>query len=104
VIRLRGEVREGLVKGLEFRDVEGRLVEVVVEDQGPGIPEEALGKIFSPFYTTKPEGTGLGLAISLRIAEAHGGALRAENRPGGGARFVLTLPAAGEAREESGGA
>jgi signal transduction histidine kinase len=96
-IRLRGVTREGKVKGLEFRDVEGRLVEIEVEDEGPGIPEAALPKIFSPFYTTKPEGTGLGLAISLRIAEAHGGTLRAENRPEGGARFTLTLPAAVDA-------
>jgi signal transduction histidine kinase len=93
-IRVRGGVREGLVKGLEYRDVEGRLVEVVVEDEGPGIPEGDLAKVFVPFYTTRPEGTGLGLAISLRIAEAHGGTLKAENRPGGGARFVLSLPAA----------
>jgi signal transduction histidine kinase len=93
-INVRGGVREGLVKGLEYRDVEGRLVEVVVEDEGPGIPEGDLAKVFVPFYTTRPEGTGLGLAISLRIAEAHGGTLNAENRPGGGARFVLSLPAA----------
>lgn len=93
-IGVRGGVREGLVKGLEYRDVEGRLVEVVVEDEGPGIPERDMGKVFSPFYTTRPEGTGLGLAISLRIAEAHGGTLKVENRPGGGARFVLSLPAA----------
>jgi len=93
-IHVGGGVREGLVKGLEFRDVEGRLVEVVVDDEGPGIPAAELAKVFLPFYTTRPEGTGLGLAISLRIAEAHGGTLKAENRPGGGARFVLSLPAA----------
>ena len=93
-IRIHGGVRDGLIKGLEFRDVEGSLVEVVVEDEGPGIPAGDLPKVFSPFYTTKPEGTGLGLAISLRITEAHGGTLKAENRPGGGARFVLSLPEA----------
>ena len=101
-IGVRGGVREGVVKGLEYRDVEGRLVEVVVEDEGPGIPEADLAKVFLPFYTTRPEGTGLGLAISLRIAEAHGGTLEAENRPGGGARFVLSLPAV-EAEERDRG-
>lgn len=99
-ITVRGAVRVGLVKGLEYRDVEGRLVEVVVEDGGPGIPEADLAQVFLPFYTTRPEGTGLGLAISLRIAEAHGGTLKAENRPGGGARFVLSLPAAPADPEE----
>ena len=95
---MRGGVREGLVKGLEYRDVEGRLVEIAVEDEGPGIPAADLAKVFQPFYTTRPEGTGLGLAISLRIAEAHGGTLKAENRPGGGARFVLSLPAVASRR------
>jgi len=99
-IRVRGGVRAGRVKGLEYRDVEGRLVDVVVEDRGPGMPQAALTKIFSPFFTTKPEGTGLGLAISLRIAEAYGGTLMAENREGGGARFVLTLPAAQDDAQE----
>jgi signal transduction histidine kinase len=92
-IRVSGNARAGLVKGLEYRDVEGRLAEVAVEDEGPGIPESDLAQVFLPFYTTRPEGTGLGLAISLRIAEAHGGTLTAENVPGGGARFVLSLPA-----------
>jgi two-component system NtrC family sensor kinase len=68
-------------------------VEVVVEDEGPGIPEESLGRIFDPFYTTG-DGSGLGLSISYGIIRAHGGDIRAENRPEGGARFTLRLPGA----------
>ena len=91
-IRVRGGVREGLVKGLEFRDVEGRIVEIAVEDEGPGISEADLAKVFLPFLPRGRRGTGLGLAISLRLAEARGGTLKAENRSGGGARFVLLPP------------
>ncbi|WP_288929906.1 sensor histidine kinase [uncultured Maritimibacter sp.] len=79
---------------------------VVVEDTGPGIPEEALTKIFNRFYSERPEGqfgnnSGLGLAISKQIVEAHGGVIWAENiRPTDaditseplGARFVVGLP------------
>ncbi len=79
---------------------------VVVEDTGPGIPEEALAKIFNRFYSERPEGqfgnnSGLGLAISKQIIEAHGGVIWAENiRPTDaditseplGARFVVGLP------------
>lgn len=72
--------------------VPGELVAVTIQDTGPGIPPEILPRIFDPFYTTKSRGTGLGLPIAKRAAETHGGNLRAENLPGGGVRFTLTLP------------
>ncbi|MBI4576960.1 MAG: response regulator [Planctomycetes bacterium] len=67
---------------------------VEVEDSGCGIPEDALERVFEPFYTTKPpgKGTGLGLPICRRILEDHGGRIWAERRPGGGTLFVLELP------------
>ncbi len=63
-----------------------------VADDGPGLSDEVLSHLFEPFFTTKAEGTGLGLAIAREIALAHRGELCAENRPGGGAVFTLTLP------------
>ena len=68
------------------------MVEIVVEDSGPGVSPEHLGHIFEPFFTTKPDGTGLGLAIVHRIIQEHEGEIRVENRVGGGARFVVVLP------------
>jgi two-component system NtrC family sensor kinase len=72
-------------------------VRLSVRDTGAGIAPELVGKIFDPFVTTKPvgEGTGLGLTICHRIVEEHGGAIDVEKAPGGGATFVITLPAAG---------
>ncbi|MET0401903.1 MAG: HAMP domain-containing sensor histidine kinase [Cystobacter sp.] len=69
-------------------------VRVVVEDNGPGIPPEVLARLFEPFFTTKPpgKGTGLGLALCREYVTRVGGTLHAENRPEGGARFILMLP------------
>jgi two-component system sensor histidine kinase ChvG len=91
-----GEVRVALTTG------DGR-VEVVVDDDGPGIRAEKIERIFERFYTDRPEGesfgnnSGLGLAISRQIVEAHRGTIVAENRRGAdgsiaGARFVVSLP------------
>jgi two-component system sensor kinase FixL len=72
----------------------GRMIEVEVADTGPGIAVDHMESLFSEFMTTKSEGLGLGLPISRTIVEAHGGAIRAGNRPEGGAAFVFTLPRA----------
>jgi PAS domain S-box-containing protein len=69
-----------------------RLQRICVSDNGPGIPERDLPKIFLPFYTTKSDGTGLGLAVVQKVALQHGGSIEARNRPGGGADFILWLP------------
>ena len=74
----------------------GARVRLTVTDDGPGVSRELADRIFEPFFTTKPEGqgTGLGLSICYRIAEEHGGSLRHEPSPGGGATFLFELPAA----------
>ncbi|WP_395793988.1 ATP-binding protein [Aquimonas sp.] len=69
-----------------------RWLDLVVEDDGPGLPEGFSSDWFEPYRSTKSKGTGLGLAISRKIAEEHGGQLLAEGRSEGGARFVLRLP------------
>jgi len=74
----------------------GPRIEVAVSDTGQGIPTDQLTRLFEPFYTTKPNGIGLGLPISRSILETHGGSIRAENDPNGGATFYLTLPLANE--------
>ncbi len=70
----------------------GRFLAVLVEDSGPGIPEEDQRQLFSPFFTTKLRGTGLGLALCHRIVSQHAGTIAYEPRRGGGASFRVTLP------------
>jgi two-component system, OmpR family, sensor histidine kinase ChvG len=92
---------------LTCRRVRGE-IEIVVDDDGPGIRDDALQRIFERFYTDRPhqgfgQNSGLGLSISKQIIDAHGGRIWAENRPGPadedgaptavGARFVVRLPA-----------
>ena len=72
-------------------------VTITVSDSGPGIPGDDLSRVFERFYRvdksrSRPGGTGLGLAIVKHLVELHGGQAAAENRPQGGARFVITLP------------
>lgn len=73
----------------------GRIVEVEVRDNGPGIPRALLDKIFEPFVTTKEpgKGTGLGLAVCERLVESMGGSIRADSDEGAGAAFTVLLPA-----------
>ena len=80
---------------ISAREEDGDIV-VSFRDNGPGIAEEELDKMFDPFYTTKPigKGTGLGLFISYGIVERHGGQLSVGNAQQGGAEFVLRLPQA----------
>jgi signal transduction histidine kinase len=73
-------------------------IEITIEDEGPGIPEQELSRVFEPFYRVEesrsPEtgGVGLGLAIALSIVQAHGGELTLRNRPTVGLRAVVMLP------------
>ena len=70
-----------------------RWVEITVRDTGVGIPEEALPRLFDPFYTTKPSGSGLGLAIAYRIMQDHGGLISVSSAPATGTSVALRFPA-----------
>lgn len=72
----------------------GSGLELAVADRGAGVPAAVRERLFHPFVTGRPGGVGLGLVLTLRIATLHGGGVRLDDRPGGGTRAVLTLPAA----------
>jgi signal transduction histidine kinase len=89
-----GKGEEG-IKQLKIRSdkIEGS-IELRFSDNGPGIPDKELLRIFDPFYTTKDpgKGTGLGLSVCYRIVEGMGGAIRAESKSGEGATIIVSLP------------
>jgi two-component system, NtrC family, sensor kinase len=72
----------------------GDKIKIIVKDNGIGIPQKIIDKIFQPFFTTKPagQGTGLGLSMSYDIIKAHGGELKVESKEGEGAEFIILLP------------
>lgn len=76
------------------RRIAAKRVEVLIRDDGPGIRPDLVGRLFEPFFSTKPtgQGTGLGLTISNELVREHGGTLRAESDFGAGARFYVELP------------
>jgi two-component system phosphate regulon sensor histidine kinase PhoR len=86
----------GLIRVDAWRGADS--VNISVSDEGPGIPEEDLSRVFERFYRVDksrardPGGTGLGLSIVKHLVELHGGRVRTENRPDGGARFTIELP------------
>ncbi len=75
------------------KKVDGK-VEIHVKDNGNGIPQKVVDKIFQPFFTTKPtgQGTGLGLSLSYDIIKAHGGEIKVETKEGEGSEFIIQLP------------
>jgi nitrogen fixation/metabolism regulation signal transduction histidine kinase len=82
----------------EFNEVE--MVQIRVEDNGPGFESGTVSQIFDPYVTTKPRGTGLGLAIVKKLVEEHVGSIRAKNRDEGGATISIRLPLNEAAREK----
>lgn len=65
---------------------------ISVSDNGPGVDEQHQHRIFEPFFTSKSQGTGLGLSVVSTVAKSHGGSIKVENMPTGGAKFILQLP------------
>ncbi len=76
-------------------------VEIRVDDNGPGVPDDMRERVFEPYQTTRAQGTGLGLAIVKKVVLDHGGEVRVERSPKGGARFVVRLPIAQAGSEAS---
>lgn len=90
------ELRDRSDGVLEIRLFErAETVYLVVADNGRGVPNDLLQKIYDPFFTTKPagEGTGMGLAVTHRLVKEHGGTITVENRAEGGAMFTVSFPA-----------
>lgn len=85
-IRIEVQLAQELNKDLDKR------IYVTVSDNGPGMDEATMSRIFEQFYTTKPDGVGIGLMYARKIIEDHGGEITVESRPGRGTEFCFTLP------------
>ena len=70
----------------------GEDIEIIVTDDGPGIAQENISKIFNPLFTTKKNRMGLGLSISNKIVESHSGKIEVKTERGKGTSFIVTLP------------
>ena len=100
--RLKRVFLNVLLNGLEACDAGGSVeveldgreesCRVAVRDDGRGIPDEILGRVFDPYFTTKEKGSGIGLSLSKSIVEQHGGSIRISGRPGSGTEVVMTFP------------
>jgi signal transduction histidine kinase len=92
--RQAGEDYEPIV-AVSSKRVNDKII-IAIKDNGIGIPQNVLNKVFQPFFTTKPtgQGTGLGLSLSYDIIKAHGGELKVESTEGEGATFTILLPSA----------
>jgi len=84
--------KQGEIK-IRTRNVDGR-IEIEISDNGVGIPAENLGKLFTPFFTTKEvgQGTGLGLNVSYNIIKEHNGSIGVQSEPGKGSTFTIRIP------------
>ncbi|GEM_PF-3763363 len=89
-----GRVSVTLRSGVRVEELgAGLFHELVIDDDGPGVPPEVRDRIFEPFFTTRDEGSGLGLSVSWAIVRQHRGRMTLEDAPSGGARFRVCLPA-----------
>jgi len=91
LVRNAAEASDGEILLRSRRLSDGRATLAVI-DQGPGVPEAVVPRLFEPYVTSKSSGTGLGLTLVRQAAEAHGGEVHWEETPGGGATFIITLP------------
>ncbi len=93
ILRVQAENFELAADSVSLGLHAGRWVKISVQDQGIGIPEEYLKKIFDPYFTTKPKGSGLGLATAYSIVKNHHGLIAVDSKPGEGSTFTICLPA-----------
>ncbi|MDR3405554.1 MAG: PAS domain S-box protein [Chthoniobacter sp.] len=104
VLRVHAENVELMAHSVSLGLDAGRWVKISLQDQGIGIPEEYLKKIFDPYFTTKPKGSGLGLATAYSIVKNHHGLIAVDSKPGEGSTFTVCLPASeNELHEQTAG-